>query len=260
MLPQQIQTKMLYQQMLATLPEEARPQIEQKLAEEFDKKQLPTLIERAKVSSAAELDAKLREFGTSIEKQRRQFGEQVLARELIRTKVDAEPDISHQAMLEYYQKNLTNYDRESRVRWEELSVRFSQTPNKREAYRAIAQMGNRVLRNAAFSRVAREDSQGYTASDGGWHDWTSKGSLRAVELDEALFSLPIGELSQIIETSEGFHIIRVLDREQAGRSPFFKEQVAIKQMLQKEKREKQVEKFIADLQARSRVWTIFDSP
>jgi parvulin-like peptidyl-prolyl isomerase len=249
---------MLYQEMVATLPDEALPQIQNKLAAEFDEKQLPNLIEKAKLKDAAALDAELRKFGSSIEKQRQQFAEQILARELIRQKVDKEPEVSHLEMLDHYRENQKDYEREARVRWEEVCVWFKDFNSKSEAYREIANMGNRVLRGAAFSRVAREQSKGYTASDGGWHDWTTKGSLKAKELDEAIFTLPIDQLSQIIETEDGFHIIRVLDREDAGRVPFFKEQVRIKQELQKEKRDKQVDEFLAQLQSRTRVWTIFD--
>lgn len=258
LLPQMIQTKMLYQEMVATLPDEALPQIEAKLAVEFDDKQLPVLMEKGKFQTPAELDAELRKFGSSIDKQRAQFTEQILSRELIRQKVNKEPEVSHLEMLDYYRANQKDYERDARVRWEEVCVWFKDYNTKAEAYREIANMGNRMLRGAAFSRVAREQSKGFTASDGGWHDWTSKGSLRAKEIDEAIFTLPVDQLSQIIETEEGFHIIRVLDREDAGRKPFFKEQVRIKQELQKEKRDKQVDEFLAQLQSRTRVWTIFD--
>ncbi|MCA9266943.1 MAG: peptidylprolyl isomerase, partial [Planctomycetales bacterium] len=258
MLPQMIQNKMLYQEMLGQIPEDNVNQIHNKLAHEFDDKQLPNLMERAKLDSPAELDAKLREFGSSIEKQRRLFTEQILAREYIRQSVKGEPNISHQEMLEYYHEHSKDYEREARVRWEELAVWSKNFNSKVDAYREMANMGNRVLRGAAFSRVAREQSQGYTSSDGGWHDWTIRGSLRATNLEDALFDLPLGELSRIIETEDGFHIVRVLDREDAGRVPFDQEQGRIKLVLQKERRDKEVDDFIAKIQRRTRVWTVFD--
>lgn len=258
MLPKMIQTKMMYQEMLANVPPEAVPEIEKKLADQFDENQLPEFIERAEVETAAELDAKLREYGSSIEKQRRLFSEQVLAREVMRQNVPREPEVSHQEMLDYYRENAKDYERPARVRWEELAVWKKNFDNKADAYREIANMGNRVLRGAAFSRVAREQSQGFTADNGGWHDWTTQGSLRAAELDEAIFTLPVGRLSRIIEAEDGFHIIRVLDREQAGRVPFFKEQVRIKKKLQKEKRDELIDEYLASVRERTRVWTIFD--
>ena len=48
MLPQSIQTKILYQEMWAGIPKEAKPEVFDKLAVEFDSKQLIDLIDRAK--------------------------------------------------------------------------------------------------------------------------------------------------------------------------------------------------------------------
>ena len=77
-------------------------------------------------------------------------------------------------------------------------------------------------------------------------------------MEDVLFALPPNELSQIIESDYGFHIIRVLDREEAGRSPFFQEQSSIKAKLQKEKRDAAVEEYLAKVREKTRVWTIFD--
>ena len=182
----------------------------------------------------------------------------MLAREVVRSNVQSSPDVSHSEMLQYYQDNAADYDRPLRVRWEELAVNFSEFNSKAEAYRAIANMGNRVLRGAAFSLVAREQSQGFTADNGGWHDWTQEDTLKFPEVEAAIFSLPENQLSRVIESQYGFHIVRVLDREEAGRTPFFQEQARIKSKLEKQKRDAAVEEYLAKVQAKTRVWTIFD--
>ena len=260
MLPGLIRTKMLYQEMLRNVPEENLPIIERKVSEEFDKRQLRRMMKKAEINSTAEMERKLREFGSSIEKQRRSFMEVVMSREIIRQNINSEPEISHDSLLRYYNLNRKDYERPARVRWEELAVRLENHRSKGDAFRAIADMGNRVLRGAALSRVARETSEGYTAKEGGWHDWTIEGSLRAKELEHAVFTLPLNRLSQIIETADGFHVIRVLDREAAGTSPFFKEQVRIKELLRKKEVDAQTEAYVASIQAKTRVWTVFDEP
>ena len=64
-------------------------------------------------------------------------------------------------------------------------------------------MGNEVLRGGDFATMAQARSHGPTASKGGQHDWTSKGSLVSKEIDAAIFSLTVGRMSQIIEDSKG---------------------------------------------------------
>ena len=66
---------------------------------------------------------------------------------------------------------------------------------------------------APFPEIARSGSDGVTASDGGARDWTTQGSLVSKKLDEALFGLPVGELSPILEDEYGLHIVRVTERE-----------------------------------------------
>ena len=91
-----------------------------------------------------------------------------------------------------------------RAKWEELLVRFSKYSSEEAAGEAIARMGNRCRAGVPFAGVARARTDGVEAAKGGRHDWTAKGSL-VPELDQALFGLPIGQLSPIIKSPVGWH-------------------------------------------------------
>lgn len=54
----------------------------------------------------------------------------------------------------------------------------------------------------------------YDPAAGGQIGWVPRGYLLFPAVEEAAFSLPVGTYSDIIETEIGFHIIRVLDREE----------------------------------------------
>ena len=45
------------------------------------------------------------------------------------------------------------------------------------AWNKLAAMGNEVFGGRSFAEVAREKSEGPTASSGGSYDWTTKGAL-----------------------------------------------------------------------------------
>jgi parvulin-like peptidyl-prolyl isomerase len=130
----------------------------------------------------------------------------------------------------------------------------------------LATMGNEVLAQRPFADVAREKSDGPTARDGGIFDWTSQGSLASKRLDEAVFSLPVGQLSAIIEDEtslnmpdrQSLHIVRVLERIEAGQTPFLEAQVSIRQALLEERRKKASDEYLTKLRERTPVWTIFD--
>ena len=220
MLPSAIEAKLVYQDFLRTIPEKQVGVIRSNVYEQFDKNQLPSLVERAKVASAADLDAKMRSLGSSLDNTRLAFFEQVAAREMIRRQTEQEQEVTHDELLQYYHEHLPDYELQSKARWEELMTRFDEFDSKEEAYQAIAKMGNAVLNGAPLDVVARRDSQGPTAHEGGQYDWTTKGSLVSEVIDQAIFRLPVGKLSRILEDHKGFHIVRVIQRKEAGRVPF----------------------------------------
>jgi parvulin-like peptidyl-prolyl isomerase len=120
-------------------------------------------------------------------------------------------------------------------------------------------MGNEVyLGGAPLWAVAKRSSHGVTAGDGGQFDGTSQGSLRSKVLDAAIFTLPLNQLSSVLEDEDGFHIVRVLERRDAGRTPFETCQGEIKEKLKKEHVDQQKAAYLADLRERTPVWTVFD--
>jgi len=259
MLPRAIETKMVYLDFLRTVPPDKLSEIQKRVSEQYDKTELEKALENAQVKSPAELDAVMRRLGSSLEKQRRVYAEQLLAREMIRRNVKQDEEISHDEMLDFYRRHLDQYELPAKVRWEQLTARLDSFPSKAEAYRAVAEMGNEVLRGAPLPAVARRRSQGVTAEQGGYHDWTTQGSLKSQVLDQALFTLPEGRLSQILEDERGFHIVRVLERADARRVPFTETQAEIKEKLRKARLEQQVKQYLDRLRQTTHVWTAFDA-
>lgn len=260
-----IQTKLLYLDFLRTIPadkkEEILPKITSRAEEQFLEKQLPEAMQKAQVATQAELEAKLREFGSSIQRQKRSFVERALGQSVLSQKINYEPEITHQAMLDYYYAHSADYEIPARARWEKLTVRFDRFSGKQQAWAALGEMGNEVLRGAPLRAVAQRQSQGIDADDGGYHDWTSRGSLASEVLDQAIFSLPVGRLSDRLEDAEGFHILRVIERTEAGRVPFEQAQVDIKETLRKEHVKEQVNAYVAQLKQEIPVWnTLDDAP
>ena len=168
--------------------------------------------------------------------------------------------MTHEQMLVWYSAHATEFDKPARARWEELMVRLSNHRSKEEAQQKLAAMGNQVIGGVAFVEVAKTQSDGVTASQGGQRDWTTKGSLVAKELDEALFGLPVGKLSQILEGPTGLHIIRVTERKEASRTPFIEAQVNVRDKIRQERTKKQLQEYVARLQKQYPAWTIFDNP
>ena len=257
-LPQHVDSLIVYVDACRTIPEDRLPEIRKKVNEAFDAQQLPQLVRQAGLESAADYEALLRSRGQSLDRVRKMFFERALAQQWVQQKVKIDAEIPHADMIAWYQNHLAEYDFPSKAKFEQLTVRYGSTRSRDEAWNTLAAMGNDVLEGQAFADVAKERSEGSSAKSGGQFDWTTKGSLVSKVVDEAIFRLPVGQLSTILEEPGALHIVRVVERVDAGRVPFIEAQVEIKEHLALERRKKEMEDYLAKLRDRTPVWSVFD--
>lgn len=252
--------KLIYLDAKRTIPEEAMPRVKEGIAEHFEEKEIKNMMKDAKVDSRQGLEDKLRMFGTSIDRQKHIFIERALCMQWLQQHSSDGKTITHEMMLEYYNEHIDDYEHTARARWEELAVKVSGQSGREESFARIVEMGNAVQDGVSFSEVAKNGSDGITANKGGARDWTTKGSLVSEEIDRAAFSLPVGELGPIIESKRGFHIVRVIEREDAHRTPFFEVQRKIRKTIQQRQKMQGRKEYMAKLGQQAKVWTIFDKP
>jgi parvulin-like peptidyl-prolyl isomerase len=257
-LPQHVESLIVYVDACRTIPEERLPEIEKKVNEAFDQQQLPRLIKDAGVAGALEYEQLLRSRGQSLDRIRKMFFERALAQQWIQQKVTSDEEIPHAEIIAWYQNRLADYDYPAKAKFEQFTVRIAPGQPREQAWNKLAAMGNDVLEGKPFADIARTRSEGATAATGGQYDWTTKGSLTSKVLDAAIFTLPVGQLSAIIEDGSALHIVRVTERTEAGRTPFIEAQVGIKEELLEERRKREMDEYLARLKERTPVWTVFD--
>ncbi len=263
-----IDTKMLYANFRRQVPAENLPSIEENLLKPFEENEVPRLLKMLDLSSRNELDSILRKSGTSMADVRRQFNERTIAGEWLRQMVPKPKEATHDQMLAYYKEHPAEFELTAKAKWEEVMISFARVDGDRTAaWQAITGLGNDIwqqvskqpgLRGPAFTQIAKQKSHGFTAQAGGTHDWTTKGALRSEEINKALFTLQLGQLSNVIETERGFHIVRILERQDAGRTPFTEAQTTIRKAIGKDQQKGLAQAEVAKLRKKSRVWTLFD--
>ncbi len=254
LLPKFVDSKMLYVGMIQQLPEKADiKQILEQAAKEFDENAMPKMMEASNLKTTAEFDAHLRAQGSSLRKFRLSWSQDQLTKYFLSQQLNVDKEVSHQAMLQEYQRRIETYAVPAKARWEQVMIRFDRCESRTAAKAQLAELGNQIVYGANFSAVAKKSSHGFNAANGGQHDWTTKNALALKELDEAIFSLPIGELSDLIETRDGFHIIRVQERTEATHKSFLEAQGEIKEDLLDQKRDAAFKEHLQKLRQEIRV-------
>jgi peptidyl-prolyl cis-trans isomerase D len=88
---------------------------------------------------------------------------------------------------------------------------------------------------AKFEDVAKKYSEDPGSSNvGGSLGWIGKGQMTA-EFEKAAFSLPKGQMSDVVKTLDGFHIIRVDDKQDAHVKPLDEVKALIEPILKHQK-------------------------
>jgi hypothetical protein len=261
-LKEMITTKLLVAELRGSADKKALDENEKKIRDHFNNEYMKHMLKEYDASSIIELENKLRDLGGSIETQRALFVEQNLAQgwlgQAVR-KEDKSP--THDDMLAYYKAHGAEWDTPARARWEQLTAKWASFNSRPEAIAALARWGDDVmLRRIPLAEVAKAHSQDYAADEGGVHDWANKGSLRSTTIDEAIFTLPVGALSRIIEDEDGCHIVRVIEREDARREPFIEVQPEIKKALHDGGEGQRRKVYLDKLRKTTPVWTVFDEP
>ncbi len=265
LLSQQIQLKMLRESFLlkqvatqtADKRRDAELKLQSKAREMFFNTELPKMYKKFNVNTLDEVDAALREQGSSFESAKLDFIDQMLAYLYQSDQVKKDPEISLTEIQVYYQDHHSDFEFPARVRWEQLTATFEKSGSRQAALELINEMGREAFYGGSFQSVAKKKSQEPFASRGGVHNWTIRGSLASITIEDKLYSLPLNEMSEVIEDESGFHIVRVLERENAGVRSLPEVQDEIRDAIKKRKVQEASERVVESMRKRVPVWTIF---
>ena len=236
--------------------EEIRSKVSAKTAEVFKTKVLPQQMLRAKCESELEFLELLEKSGTSLPAMLRNFSEEMWADQALREGVKDKPTVELFEMQDWYDSHSDDWNKPARVRFQIMSANFKKYPSREAAYEAIAEMGNQVfLGGATFDAVAKDKSSGFNSSEGGVFDWTQRGSLKSKVIEEAAFTIELQALSTILEDEDGFHIIKVLEREPDYRMSFQQAQTEIRKAIVKSKKASQQREYIQKVRDMTPVWS-----
>ena len=222
---------------------------EKRVGDSFEEHELPKLMKQFGATNRMELNTTLEQLiGSSIEREKALFVRKMVGDIMIRNTIkEAEGECTHEEMLNYYNEHKPDFFHRARARWFQMTVNVTPSLPRERAREKMVWMGNQVAAGVPFEQVARDHSDGFTAGNGGFSDWVSKGSLVSDALEQAVFQGPIRTLSPIIEDRNAFHIVRVLDREEEYYTPFPQAQSEIKKKIKELRRNKKEAEYYAEL-------------
>jgi len=150
-----------------------------------------------------------------------------------------------------YQQNIQQYQLPNRVHVEHiLLMTVGKTDAEAEEIRQKAEdVLKQAKKGAKFEDLAKKYSEDPGTKDkGGDLGWITQGQT-VPEFEKTAFGLDKGKISDLVKTQYGFHIIKVLDKENAHTKPFEEVKDSIKTPLLLSKADKQASDLADQLSA-----------
>ena len=92
-----------------------------------------------------------------------------------------------------------------------ILIKFSEVVSEKDAMTRIAGIKERLEHGEKFEDLARQYSDDGSAKSGGDLSWVSPGDT-VPEFEKTMNALAIGEISNIIKTQFGLHVMQVIER------------------------------------------------
>ncbi len=142
----------------------------------------------------------------------------------------------------YYQSHIDQYKLEDRAHVAHILFKtVGMTDAQVEEVKKKAEdVLNKAKHGGNFGDLAKQYSEDTSKDKGGDLGWIVRGQT-VPEFEAAAFSLPKGSISDLVKTQYGFHIIQVIDRENARTQTLDEVKASIVNQLQQERADQQGE-------------------
>ncbi len=155
----------------------------------------------------------------------------------------------------FYEKNPDRFQQGETLRASHILIMVpaQATPQARAALRNRAEAALRAAKAGQdFAKLARQYSQDSSARQGGDLGFFPRGQM-VPAFDQAAFALAPGQVSDLVETQFGFHIIKAVEKRPARVVPFAEVAGQIEQFLEQEQRQEKGKALVNQLKAKGKV-------
>jgi len=190
-------------------------------------KRLDEMRKQMKLGSMEELEKAAEAQGFNYEDFKQNMKEQIITQQVIGREVGSHMALSKDDERKFYEEHKEDLRQPEQIRLSEILVPVANPNNSTtedpEAAAAAKVKAEGLLaeirKGAKFEDVAKKNSAGPTATQGGDLGYFKRGTLAKV-LEDQTFAMKPGEVSDVTPTKQGFVILQVVEHQEAGIPPF----------------------------------------
>ena len=205
------------------------------------KEMLDTMIIRELILQQAAKDGL--DKGPELEAKLQDLKKRLVVESFLKKKVEIESNVSDDDLKKFYEQNKDKFKSGEQIKASHILVK-----TEKEAKDILAQLkagGN-------FEELAKKHSADSSAAKGGDLGWFGKGSMVPV-FEKAALSLKEGQISDVVKSDFGYHIIKLTGKRPAGTRPFEEVKEQIKGAIMPTKQQEVFQKIKDELKKNAKI-------
>jgi parvulin-like peptidyl-prolyl isomerase len=186
-----------------------------------------------KIKTEAEFTAELEKQGLPYKLFRRQVERNALMNMFLNTVLKDKNDAPTLAQVQdYYARHADEFKTGDRIKFQHLFVAVSQFDSPAAAKRRAEELWDTARRGADFVQLVKEHGHGDSKLREGAGVGEKRGEIQPPELEKVVWDIKPGNFSAVVPSENGFHVVKVLERDVAGTRPLDEKlQIEIKNKL-----------------------------
>ncbi len=156
---------------------------------------------------------------------------------------------------EFYEKNIDGFKIPERIRASHILIsveKDADAATREEARAKIEEIQKQIKEGKDFAELAKTYSSCPSGKEGGDLGFWSRGQM-VPPFDDAAFKLQPGEVSDIVETEYGYHLIKLTDRNEGGTLNFEDVKARIKDGLRQQKIDSKFEQYMETVRSNAKI-------
>jgi len=204
---------------------------------------------KARFSSQAEFETVIAQMELSETDLKSQIERNMAIRELIESHVSQKITITDQETKAYYDSNPKLFKKPEQVKASHILIKVDANATETQKAQArieIVTIQQKLKNGEDFATLAKEYSQGPSSVRGGDLGYFGHGQM-VKPFEDAAFALKPNEVSEIVETRFGYHLIKVVDKRPATTMAYAEVKDQLNRSLKRQKIEEGAKRFIDNL-------------
>ena len=202
---------------------------------------------KSQLGDKAAYQSFLKQSGLTDKQLKARIQKGLIVRRMLRREVIRQIKVSEAEMQAFFKQHPEFFQRKEQVRVRHILIAFKDQDNATKRGNALLRIQSIQLmlhENTDFASLALEHSDDPSKIRGGDIGYLERDQLIG-DFSDAAFALQPGEVSDIVETRFGYHLIKVIDRIPPSSMPYRSARAKIERTLRRNKEKKATEAYLA---------------